>query len=169
MCPCQFVMFSLSPPALLSASATASFLRAGSNILHTFPVVNTQIQALCTTPPPSLPLGSVGGWWGGAQLAAQDILRFLSAAAVAGQQILRAGNREGRGIGLLPVLALKLAGPSREPSSVQWERLRFKLQLFFRSQSGGSSPNWTQVGKPCPTTTTPSVVAEAGRTQLGLN
>lgn len=64
---------------------------------------------------------------GGAQLAAQDILRFLNTAAVAGQQISRAGNGEGRGIGLLPVLTLKLAGPSREPSSVQWEHLRFKL------------------------------------------
>lgn len=82
---------------LLSVSATASFLQAGNNILHTFPVVNTQIQALWPAQPSSGVSRRLGG--GRAQLAVQDILRFLNATAVAGQQILGAGNGEGRGIG----------------------------------------------------------------------
>lgn len=60
-----------------------SELGTGSDEPHTFPVVNPQTPPLA---PPALPLGSPrgsgGGVWG-AQLAAQDILRFLSTAAAA--------------------------------------------------------------------------------------
>ena len=57
-------------------------LGTGGDVLHSSPVASTQ------TPPlglPALPLGSARGWGGGrgAQLAAQDILHFLSPAAAA--------------------------------------------------------------------------------------
>ena len=61
-----------------------SELGTGGDVLHSSPVVNTQTPPLG---PPALPLGSAGGWGGGqgAQLAAQDILRFLSTAAAASE------------------------------------------------------------------------------------
>lgn len=53
-----------------------------------------------------------------AQLAVQDILRFLNTAAVAGQRVLGAGNRERKGSRLLPVLTPLAGRPSQGTSSV---------------------------------------------------
>lgn len=90
---CQFVTFSLAlclslflPQPLFSELAVTLF------ILFQLLILKFRLSG-----PPSLPLGSVGGWGGGvAQLAAQDILHFLNAADVAGSKFGGLGmGREG--------------------------------------------------------------------------